>query len=563
MPTKLALLFLLTLSLTLVPGCGQDTPSPNPSAEASPSANGASWDFPTTSPTPTYSQTLQQTWQLQQLGATFTQNASGEVVTIDFSTAKLPSSFGDAQLRRLLISPLTKLTLCNIQPSDATVAQIVCTGSRLTEFTLTDATVTPSQLEMLRKLPKLKNLNAATPQELAARKVITQIGGTLLADGQGVDLTSGRMTVGDKQLAKILTLSNLKILRVDGAGITDLSLPLILQYRDSLTDLMLVNTSFSSDAFKKLAAMPKLTTLDIRGASQLDDTVVPAIANNHSIKALALLGATITDKGLAKIATMKQLLSLDLRSCNGLKAAGMLHLRTLPNLKVLKLSGETVNDKTLAALFDDQEGKSSELKDLKGLTLEICYVSDEGLKKISSLPLESLTLFDCSSVSDEGLKILTSFSDLKTLSLRKIYIMEPFLQHLKSPEKLKNLLLMDCGINAEVLAGIEKCTSLEKLNLHFNIFEPPLFNLITGLPSLKTVLLNETQMNSEKLKVLADSFSIVELSLSSNYSLDGSAVEPLSKMTKLQKLSVKETGMSPEDIAKLQKLLPECAIESQ
>ena len=70
-------------------------------------------------------------------------------------------------------------------------------------------------------------------------------------------------------------------------------------------------------------------------------------------------------------------------------------------VRVLKIGGPKIDDQTL--------GIVATMRNLVGLCLDNCDISDVGLKKLDRLSPEDLALHECPKVTDRGLEVLANY----------------------------------------------------------------------------------------------------------------------------------------------------------
>ncbi|NQT37245.1 MAG: hypothetical protein HQ581_07135, partial [Planctomycetes bacterium] len=164
-----------------------------------------------------------------------------------------------------------------------------------------------------------------------------------------------------------------------------------------------------------------------------------------------------------------------------------------------------------SAIDDDSLALVAEMKNLTGLALEDCFVTDEAIAKLGNLPLADLALYKCPLATDTGLAVLARYDNLRKLTLSDVGAKGSALALLPHPEKLVSLNMAQSRITDAEVAHLAKMTNLEILNL------------------------NETGITD-------------------------AAVDTLSTLTSLGQLHLSQTGITEAGMERLRAALPNCAI---
>lgn len=217
------------------------------------------------------------------------------------------------------------------------------------------------------------------------------------------------------------------------------------------------------------------------------------------------MGSNISDTGIEELLQLSSLSELDVRGCRNISKAGLEKFRDKASLRVLKIGSPKIDDEVMA-LVGTMTGITS-------LALDTCNITDAGVAKLDKLPLTSFTVFQCSDVNDEGLRVLRNYPDLAQLTLRDVPAKCACLSLLPHPEKLTSLTLGQSNISDSEAAVLSKMTNLQKLDL-----------------------------------------SITDVT-------DG-VIDTLSQLKNLKQLTITETGIGEEGVQKLTAALPDCAIRS-
>jgi hypothetical protein len=202
-------------------------------------------------------------------------------------------------------------------------------------------------------------------------------------------------------------------------GISGKDLPQI-GHLPSLNSLDLFPCKDMDSALPWIKEQSSLTQLDL----SCGDATKEGLALLKELPCLAHLDLSSTYSGegdqLAGLQGLRSLLFLNLFNCNSFKAKGFTLLKDLPSLKELDVSCcPLIFNEGLIAL-------SKQIPSLEKLNLKSCFVSDEGvvqlrnlrflkelnlsetlisdvcLPRLAELPLESLDIRKCYSVTDDG-----------------------------------------------------------------------------------------------------------------------------------------------------------------
>ena len=149
---------------------------------------------------------------------------------------------------------------------------------------------------------------------------------------------------------------------------------------------------------KQLAQLKNLSSLSIRRSSQVTDHGLGCLRQLPKLTKLGLLEVGITNRGLEELADLKKLRMLDLRGSAQVGNPGLERLQTLKQLQALRVGGSQIDDGTLALLA------KLNLPSLNSLTIEEAGVTDAGLARIATLPLEEIAISRCYSVTDDGFR---------------------------------------------------------------------------------------------------------------------------------------------------------------
>jgi len=397
-----------------------------------------------------------------------------------------------------------------------------------------------------------------TPAMVKALERIDKIGGGVDRDDLnrvvGIDLLECKVTDADAEMIS-KTFPDLVQLVLWGAEIHNAGAKHLVSLTH-LSRLTLEKTSIQDDLFKDLKALENLTVLNLRRNSFLTDKALESIKDYPRLLELRILFNLFTNEGMASVGQMSKLKVLDIRACPKIGDPGLAHLKDLVNLRSLKLRNASVTDAGLANLKG--------LIHLKDLAIQDAgRVTNNGLVILESFPdLEVLDLMRCSSLNDDALVHVKGLAKLRQLSLRGISIDGTGFKHFQGLAQLQRLDLNETKVSDIGLEHLKNLTSLKQLGLwHTRVTNNGLANL-RGLINLEDLNLMETDISDDGLVHLQPLVRLQNLNLSSCQITDA-GVKYLATMTSLRQLNIKQTQVSDAAIEKLQKALPDCAINDE
>jgi hypothetical protein len=167
-------------------------------------------------------------------------------------------------------------------------------------------------------------------------------------------------------------------------------------------------------------------TLRLRGEGAMDEAVVVMCGKMPALTKLDLFGATcLTHEGLRAVGELEGLTWLNLGCCFLVRDRGVQALVELNALTWLNLGDcSLVTDEGLRAV--------AELKALTWLDLDGCsLVTDEGLRAVAELPNLTDLFLTATSVTDAGLRHLSSLEKLVYINLGYCDTSEPAEEELR------------------------------------------------------------------------------------------------------------------------------------
>jgi len=163
------------------------------------------------------------------------------------------------------------------------------------------ALVTDVGIERLASLPNLKELSIGG-NELGdiGLQGLRQLPGLTYLDlsgRQGTDSNVWSVSMSDVGLAAVLTLKELRELRLGCAGVG-----VGVEGQRFAT---VSNMNVSASWLEKMKTLPKLEKLKLQGCDRVDDQAIPALAALPSLREVDLKGTAVTEKGVAALRAAK------------------------------------------------------------------------------------------------------------------------------------------------------------------------------------------------------------------------------------------------------------------
>ena len=344
---------------------------------------------------------------------------------------------------------------------------------------------------------------AELPQANIARS-IEALGGQVVRgpDGNIVDVSLARTWASNNDMERIAELKGLKRLDLSFTYVSDPGIEL-LQKLPQLEELTLDATEAITDAAASyLRANKNLHKLVLRG-TDITDVGMPYIAALTGLKTLDLSHTMVGDVGLESLPALSELEELDL---GGTRITGinLNFLKLLPKLKKLSFNGiqrrnagacwtplltdldlDTIS--LLSGLEDLDLGvgvslgrtgvavgpgnchvtggiqltdlgvaKLAKLTKLRRLDISGAKITPAGLKALKNLPLERLSLWNCTALDDAAAPELTALAKLTTLDLSYTSVGDRALKKIETLPNLKLLYLTDTKVTPEAVEAFKK-----------------------------------------------------------------------------------------------------------
>ena len=336
------------------------------------------------------------------------------------------------------------------------------------------------------------------PEQIAAaRQLAADLNIVLKENAAGqivlLDTAAKRSWVDDFQMQEVLVFPQLESLTVEGPSISDALAPRIARHT-ALISLAMRNTLISDEGIAQLKPLKSLKIIDLRLSPLVTDKSASVLASIESLKAVRVSGVNLTDTGLEALLKLPELSEVDVRNCRGVTQAGIQQLSVKQSLRTLKIGGLQIGDDVLKVV--------SKMSQLAGLSLDNCDISDTGVARLGSLPLQDFTIYQSGQVTDEGLAVLASFDNLKSLTLRDIPARCASLQRLPHPEKLRQLNVAQSGITDDDARVLGRFTGIEKLIVSETALSDAVIETLARLTSLKYLEMTQTQISAAGVKQL-------------------------------------------------------------
>jgi internalin A len=345
---------------------------------------------------------------------------------------------------------------------------------------------------------------AELPQANIARS-IEGLGGQVVrgTDGNIVEVSLARTWASNNDLDRVVEIKGLKRLDLSFTYVSDPGIER-LQQLQQLEELTLDTTEAITDgAAAYLRANKHLRKLVLRG-TDITDIGMPYIAVLTGLKSLDLSHTMVGDEGLESLPALSELEELDL---GGTRITGMNlnFLKLLPKLKKLSFNGiqrrngiacwtpliidqdldtisllsglEDLNlgvgvsiSKTGVAvgaagncrmtggiqISDLGVAKLAKLTKLRRLDISGAKITPAGLKALKNLPLERLSLWNCTALDDTAGPELAAIGKLTTLDLSYTSAGDGTLKSLALLPDLKLLYLTDTKVTPTAVTAFRK-----------------------------------------------------------------------------------------------------------
>jgi Leucine-rich repeat (LRR) protein len=261
------------------------------------------------------------------------------------------------------------------------------------------------------------------------------------------------------------------------------------------------------------------------GENVTDATVKETLAKNSTLRSVKFFKTpSITDQSLAALSGQCDLEIISM-ICTNVTGTGLKHLSDLPKLNRLEL--------------------------------EVCQLSETGLKNLPTLRLKTVNFVE-STVDDRGAWYIGYSPTLEEVHLSKTRITDTGVSYLVRLPSLKYLYLEGTTIGDQCVPDLLKLTKLQLLDLRNTNLSDAGVKKIASLPKLNKLYLGGPLITDSAVMALKET-NLETLSLSGSLITD-KALEIAVAMQKLKNLEIYRTAVSSEAIRKFKRARPEVLV---
>lgn len=227
-------------------------------------------------------------------------------------------------------------------------------------------------------------------------------------------------------------------------------------------------------------------------------------------------------------------------------------LADLPKLQILQLNA--CRQITDAALVELPASRVLECIQLNGTR-----IGDEGVKELTKFPsLRSLSIAQ-TRVTNDGLAAVGQLDKLERLELGFLAVDDEGFSHLRDLVRMRDLTLTNLAIGDESFRAIGQFQDLEGLHIDGAEVTDAGLAQLGELKKLKGVWLKHTQIQGAGLRHFAQSKGLIVIRLN-GCPLNEEAVPAIASVSSLWGVDLRQSTMSAEAVAELQKLRPRLQI---
>lgn len=274
------------------------------------------------------------------------------------------------------------------------------------------------------------------------------------------------------------------------------------------------------------------------------------------LRSLLLTNSTAGDAEMEIIGQLQNLEHLDLRGCP-LSDDGLKRLTTLPKLKVLKLSGKNGN----TTVTDEGFRELGTLRTLKVIAADFLPITDDGLAAISPLDQIRELYLAKTEITGESVVTLQQLESLSKLRLAGTAFDDEGLQGLEALPQLVELDLSECDRLSDAAGGsLAKVSRLTKLNLYGTSLGDDAMQSLRTAEQLTWLNVDKTAITDKALPSIGQLEMLTFLHLGSTKITDA-GLDSLVVLKNLETLIVTRTGVTQAGVQKLSPQLPTTEIQ--
>jgi len=404
--------------------------------------------------------------------------------------------------------------------------------------------------------PQVPTLPQETPEEIAVRERVKQLGGTCRKNPVGkiigIVIENNELTVDDMWL--IAKLIDLESIRITGPSVNDK----YVEAMSGLTRLKSVdieNSNITDKSLEILKALPDIDTLSLRRNLGFTDHAVALFAEFPKLHTLKILYNGFSPTSLFGLKNLTAVRVLDLR---GLQVGNdtLMFIAKLENLEEIHIRSGSVANTGVAQLKKCKKLKILELQDT-----DVSAGCAEHFKEMESLRF--LRIFRCPQFGAEAIAELGILTNLDTLELRDMNCNNESLQALKPLVGLKTVEFSELkGVDAATIIDVLKAyPKLENIRMFAMPVDDAVAGFLATMVDLKSIGVPATRITDNGLDALTAIKDLTSLDIHGNkerITLQGANV--LGKFKNLRRLILPESLDDPVLKSAILKSSPRCVI---
>lgn len=289
--------------------------------------------------------------------------------------------------------------------------------------------------------------------------------------------------------------------------------------------------------------------IKLPATSTASDKTLALLTVFPHLERLYLTGPTFTNAGMDDVAKLTSLRVLGLQATK-VDGEGIKKLAPLKKLVEINLRRTPVRDEAIDLL--------QQFPLLSSVNLTRTTIGDEAMKSLGKIPKLAVLILEQTNVTNEGFTYLQDDQPLRAVNLVNPQLGDRALESLSRFKSMEAIWFDDCGLVSD--AGFKylgQLPNLEVISARRCFIGDAALVHIKDLPKLEKLYLRGTLVSAEGMKTISGMKSLKLLDLSEVPTIDGSAMEPVSKLTNLENLNLWATmvdDQSMKQVAKLGKL---------